>query len=150
MKHISGSKLTSMSQDEIDTYKYKIIHQTWKSENISSEDRVRDFKSWGNFHKDALKVLWTDIDNNVLIQKYYPEFKKIYDLLYLPVQKVDLTRLLYLHKYGGLYVDLDYEAYTNLFEKFKNLNDWLTKDIFIVRSPFLINEVFQNSLILLN
>ena len=146
MNYITGKKLMSMNvSDIISKYKYKIIHQTWKNTNIIN-DRKRDFESWYKHHPAALHVLWTDQDNLIFINKYYPEFLEIYNLLFLTIQKVDLIRLLYLHRYGGLYADLDYQAFKNIFEYMETSKDWKNANIFIVRSEVLFNEVFQNSL----
>ena len=64
-------------------------------------------------------------------------------MLLRPIHKVDLVRLLYLHRYGGVYADLDYEAHANIFDHLPTKSD-----IFIVNCPVIINEVYQNSLMI--
>jgi len=96
--------------------------------------------SWDKYHPDALHVLWTDDDNDELIRLYYPHYYQTYKTLALVIQQCDFARLLYLHRYGGVYADLDYEAHTNIFEHLP------VADIMVVESPVLLNETMQNSL----
>lgn len=99
---------------------------------------TNNFLSWNKFHPQALHVLWTDEDNDQLIKMHYPEFVELYtSALLTKVQRADIARVVYLHRYGGVYVDLDYEARADLFA---NLPE-TTAGIFVVRSPTLLNEV---------
>ena len=101
--------------------------------------------SWTQTHPRALHVRWSDDDNQRLVNTYYPEFSCIYSRLKLVVQKTDVARLMYLHAFGGLYVDEDYEAKENVFRELGE-NRYSHKQVWIVRSPVLLNEVLQNSL----
>lgn len=66
--------------------------------------------SWRNFNDDFEYRLWTDDDNRQLILKHYPWFLKTYDEFPKKIMRIDSTRVFYLHKYGGLYTDLDIEC----------------------------------------
>ncbi len=123
-------------------YGFEIIHQSWKSERIPLGQMRVNFGTWSSFHPNALHVLWTDEDNLKLVTDLYPEFLETYNILPMNVMRADMARLLYIHRYGGLYVDLDYEAKANVFEKLPNTD----AEIFVVESPTLMNEVMQNSL----
>jgi len=60
--------------------------------------------------------LWTKSECDCLIQTYYPEFWEMYENVREKVQKVDIVRFIILHRYGGIYVDLD--VFPN-FKKFR-------------------------------
>ena len=51
--------------------------------------------------------LWTDDDNRELIRRHYPFFLGVYDG-YEFFKRVDAVRVFYMHRYGGLYMDLDF------------------------------------------
>lgn len=132
-------------------YGYNIIHQTWKTRHIPKE-RQKDVDSVKqHFGSDTYKyILWTDEDNQKFVKTYYPEFLKLYnDKNLLPINRVDIVRLLYLHQYGGIYIDLDYSINENIYDYCsKHLPKWKSHEIFIVESPNLLNEVLQNSLMI--
>ncbi|MBN1364690.1 MAG: hypothetical protein JW976_07800 [Syntrophaceae bacterium] len=60
-------------------------------------------------HPDWEFRLWTDDDNMLLVERDYPDFLSLYKSYDYPVLKADFARILYLHKFGGLYADLDLE-----------------------------------------
>ena len=133
------------------------VHQSWKTAEIP-EKYSKLVKSWRG--EGVRNVLWTDKGNLELVEHYYSGWTSHYmRLLDLPtnsggaVMASDWARLLYLHKFGGLYVDLDYEAHvapTRWPVVTENARRGRSKTsdfpIFFVNSPFLITEVMQNSL----
>jgi len=88
----------------------KIIHQSQKDEDsITKEEslyRERLLKINPNFEYK----FWSDEDNYNLIKDHYNWFLPTYDSYKWPVQKADACRYFYLHRYGGIYLDLDMEA----------------------------------------
>lgn len=50
--------------------------------------------------------LWGEFDCHALV-KEYPEFLSMYANARYQIMQIDIVRLLILHKYGGLYCDLD-------------------------------------------
>lgn len=90
----------------------RIIHQTWKNEDIPDKF-VRFQNSWIQHHPNWQYILWTDTDLRNLIQVEYPWFLNTYDNYKYHIQRVDAARYFILHKYGGLYVDLDFECRKN-------------------------------------
>ena len=115
------------------------IHQTWALPGINEYKypNVSYSESWKTHNKDCVHVLWNDEDNHELIDKYYPEYRDFFAKLPLFIHKLDFVRLLYLHKYGGIYADMDFECKTNI-------SQYIT-DVCIVESP-LCMETVQNSL----
>jgi len=86
-----------------------IIHQTWKSQEIPEEWKSH-VASWKRFHPDWEYLLRTDEDNREFIKEYYPEILSIYDSYTYNIQRADAVRYLILHKFGGLYADMDIEC----------------------------------------
>lgn len=138
---VRGNELLKADPRQLhEHYGYKIIHQSWKSTQIPKQ-HVQHVLSWSKYHPGALQVLWTDEDNENLIKQFYPQYYDVYKKLALVIQQCDMVRLLYLHRYGGVYADLDYEAHQNIFPHLPQ-----DADVMVVESPVILNEVMQNSL----
>ena len=85
----------------------KIIHQTWKTNEIP--EQVIDInKKLLELHPDYEYKLWTDKENLDFIKKEYPFLLKLYESYPNNIQRVDLVRYCILHKYGGIFLDLDF------------------------------------------
>lgn len=52
-------------------------------------------------------MLWTDKMSRELIEKDYPWFLPVFDSYPYNIQRADVIRYFVLHKYGGVYMDLD-------------------------------------------
>ncbi|HEX3999711.1 MAG TPA: glycosyltransferase [Pirellulales bacterium] len=87
----------------------KIIHQTWKDENVPAVLRPY-VESWRRHHPQWEWRLWTDKENRRFIRRHYPAFLKQYDRYPWPIQRVDAVRYFLLERFGGLYVDLDFQC----------------------------------------
>lgn len=86
----------------------KILHQTAKTAEIPGawqplQARVRALHPAWEYR------LWTDEDNLRLIEAEYPELKAVYTGLPRGIMRADMIRYVYMHRFGGLYLDLDYE-----------------------------------------
>ncbi|KAI9345624.1 nucleotide-diphospho-sugar transferase [Obelidium mucronatum] len=64
-------------------------------------------QSWKLMNPDFRYVIWDDTENRELIMQHYPWFLKRYESFESPILKADASRIFYLHKYGGIYADLD-------------------------------------------
>ncbi len=100
--------------DSVKRFGRRIIHQSWRSEQVPAK-LVNLSRTWQSHHRDALHVLWTDEDNAELVRRFYPEYEDMYKNLALDIMRADVVRLMYVHQYGGIYADMDYEARANLF-----------------------------------
>jgi mannosyltransferase OCH1-like enzyme len=89
----------------------RIIHQTWKTESIPYDiyDR-RWVESWSRYHPHWLTVLWTDARLRELGRACYPTFETMFREDVPGIFLADFGRYMVLHRFGGLYVDLDYEC----------------------------------------
>lgn len=87
----------------------RIIHQTWKDHSVP--EQFRSFQaSWSRHNPGWTLRLWTDDDNLRLVEEDYPHLLDLYLQYPFAIQRADLARILYLHKHGGLYADLDVEC----------------------------------------
>lgn len=84
----------------------KIVHQSWKTTEVKE-----DFKMWSSSWKKNNPGyeywFWTDQDNRELVETHYPQFLDTYDRFPANINRADFCRGLYMHKYGGVYADMD-------------------------------------------
>lgn len=90
-----------------------IIHHSWKTATLPTQ-----FQKWSDswlIHNPGFKrIIWTDDDNRNLIAFHYPWFLSTYDTLPVNIQRIDAARIFYLHRFGGIYSDLDVECLTSV------------------------------------
>ncbi|KAK9893600.1 glycosyltransferase family 32 protein [Cystobasidium minutum MCA 4210] len=84
----------------------RIIHQTWKSSSLPSKWNTLS-KTCQSMHKDFEYKLWTDESSLAFIKEHYPWFLPTYLGYQFNIQRADAIRYFVLHKYGGVYLDLD-------------------------------------------
>ncbi len=88
----------------------KIIHQSWKDKNIQYHIYKKHWvDSWQQKNPEWDYRLWTDEDNLNLVKNHYPQYLDLYNSYEKGVDKADIARFFYMHKYGGLYVDVDFK-----------------------------------------
>lgn len=93
----------------------KMIHQSWKNDDIPYHIYKKHWvDSWKKNHADWEYLLWTDAKNEQLVRTHYPQLFEFYLSLTPPIKKADFCRFLYMHKYGGVYADLDFISLKNL------------------------------------
>jgi mannosyltransferase OCH1-like enzyme len=86
----------------------RLIHQTAKTRDISPQWQGYQLKLL-SLHPDWTYKLWTDEDNLAFVKSEYPEFLDTFQKLPKNIMRVDVIRYLIVYKFGGLYMDLDYE-----------------------------------------
>lgn len=87
----------------------KIIHQTWKDEQVPTS--LASYQaSWKSLHPEWEYRLWTDEDNDALVENEFSSLLDLYRSLPRAIHRADFARVLYLWRFGGLYVDLDIAA----------------------------------------
>ena len=84
----------------------KIIHQSWKTTQLREDHEVWQ-QSWFDANPGWKYMFWTDLDNRQLVADFYPDLLYTYDILPKNISRADFVRALYMHKYGGVYADLD-------------------------------------------
>lgn len=89
----------------------RILHQTWKSPEIPASLYPPEWRqTWKTLHPEWEHRFWTDEDNERLVRDHYPHLFSFYQATKRGVIRADIARALYLHRHGGLYVDLDFIA----------------------------------------
>jgi len=91
----------------------KILHQTWKTEEIPERYKVFQ-KTFLDQHQRWTYKMWTDEDNEKLIATHYPWFLEYYKGYPHAIQRADAARYFILYHHGGVYADLDMQCLTAL------------------------------------
>lgn len=87
----------------------RIVHQTWKDDRIP--DQFAEFAaSWERFNPSWQRILWTDRLLLEFVEQNYPDLLDLYRAYPHPVCRADAARYMLLHKFGGLYADIDMEC----------------------------------------
>jgi mannosyltransferase OCH1-like enzyme len=76
----------------------KFIHQSWPTRELLP---MRSSDSWRKLHPDWVWVLWTDKDNQALVDRCFPWFDKTYQRLQGPIQRAAVAKYLYMYAFGG-------------------------------------------------
>ena len=78
----------------------KLIHQSWSTDELPTK-----FRKWSSScrkHNPGWEwVLWTDEDNDELVDRYFPWFLDAYKALPGPISRADVVRNMYMHIFGG-------------------------------------------------
>lgn len=77
-------------------------------------------ESWEKNFSEFEMILWCDDDGingiDKFVEENYPQYYKDYNKLDKHILKLDCARYLILHKYGGIYADMDIFCYQNFYE----------------------------------
>ncbi|KIM33667.1 glycosyltransferase family 32 protein [Serendipita vermifera MAFF 305830] len=130
-----------------ETIEAKLIHQSWKTRN----DVPPNFEDWGRQWRklhgpDWKYVLWTDEDNLKLVQKFYPEFLQTYQNLPREIYRADMVRNMYMHRFGGLYADLDLIPLSSITEHLPVFNSSIPAPMRIAYVGRMSKETFEHSI----
>uniref|UniRef100_A0A7S4DRE6 Alpha 1,4-glycosyltransferase domain-containing protein n=1 Tax=Lotharella globosa TaxID=91324 RepID=A0A7S4DRE6_9EUKA len=87
----------------------KIIHQTWKSADAVPNSVSAFMSSWMHVNPEWTHIFWSDEDNRKLVEANLPMLLPVFDML-KPVEQADISRILYLYYFGGVYADMDFES----------------------------------------
>jgi len=99
----------------------KVIHQIWsgidgplpKHFQILGETWKRDYPNWEY-------IRWDNKMMEDFVRKHYPEHWDVYIKYPYNVQRWDAIRYLILDKFGGMYIDFDYESIEPMNQLSKN------------------------------
>lgn len=87
----------------------KLIHQTWKTNDIPKKHR-RFVNKLKTLNPDWSYKLWTDEDNDGFVKREFPEFYQVFKGFSRNIMRADVIRYLIMYRFGGVYLDLDYEV----------------------------------------
>jgi inositol phosphorylceramide mannosyltransferase catalytic subunit len=83
----------------------KVIHRIWVGGKPPPPEYYDYWRSWGNFHPKWQRRTWDD----AALAKEWPRNLAL-QRANGPAEKSDMARLLILQRFGGLYVDTDFEC----------------------------------------
>ena len=118
-KTISGSFFMTYHRDILDKIKDtasmmpRIIHQSWKVRHCTYE-QSRVVASWLRYHPDWIHVLWTDDELDTLVMTFRKDLAQVYFDFPKDIYRLDMSRYILMHEFGGIYADLDVEAVKSL------------------------------------
>lgn len=93
----------------------KIIHQVWLGDVQLLPEQLRILtETWKNDYPLWKYIFWDNSRIYKFIQEFYPEYIDVFNGYQYDIQRCDAIRYLILNKYGGMYVDFDYESITPL------------------------------------
>jgi mannosyltransferase OCH1-like enzyme len=89
----------------------RIIHQTGPTD-ISKWPNIWKLcqKTWIHKFPNWEYKFWNDEDIDILVKTFFPNLYTIFKNYDVHIKRVDLAKYCILQKYGGIYVDLDYEC----------------------------------------
>ncbi|KAG8461561.1 hypothetical protein KFE25_001165 [Diacronema lutheri] len=83
-----------------------IVHQMYKNEALP-EEWAETPATWQRMNPGYKYMLWTDRELRELIENHYAWFLPVYLAYPHNIQRSDSSRYFLLHRYGGIYADLD-------------------------------------------
>jgi len=86
----------------------RILHQSYMTTEIA-QPVYEIINTWhtGLSKYNWTFVWWTDDDLSWLVHSHYPQYVKMFDGFQQEIMRIDFSRYLLLHRYGGLYSDID-------------------------------------------
>lgn len=117
----------------------KIIHQTGPS-NISNWHPLwfPCAQSWKKQFPTFEYKFWNDAQIDELVRTEYPDYWEMYQNFPIHIMKIDFVRLCFMHKFGGIYADLDVFCYQNFYSELK-------ESVYLLENP-MGNDPIENSL----
>ena len=95
----------------------KVLHQMWwQGEAAVPDDYATMRSSWAVAHPSWNIKLWDEAKATALINNSYAWFAPTFHTLPSKIQKADAARYAILHSEGGVYADMDVEAFRPLDE----------------------------------
>ena len=97
----------------------KIIHQS------APADKSKWPEIWAKCQKKWKELfpapkyeykMWTDEDLDALMKNDFPEYYDMYKGYDQNIKRFDIARYFILHKYGGIYADMDYICFKNFYD----------------------------------
>jgi inositol phosphorylceramide mannosyltransferase catalytic subunit len=134
--------MNSLSFEELDEYllqkNSKIIHQVWfgtipsKKEARKTYENLKTYRnSWIVKNPTWFYMSWDLKNCDNLVKKHYPQHLEMYKNFPYTIQRCDTVRYFILHRYGGLYADMDYfcnKPWDDVLKKYRS-------ELYLVETP---------------
>ena len=127
----------------------KIIHQVWfgtipnKHSARKAYEKLELYrKSWPEKNPGWVVHEWSKAQSLQLVKTHYPEHLDMYKRFKYEIQRCDAVRYFILHRYGGIYADMDYycnRSFDDVLALYKN-------PIYLVQTPNRVGKYVSNSL----
>lgn len=117
----------------------KIIHQTAPTNRDNWHPlwhKCAD--SWSTHYPDFERRIWNDQEIDDLVRQYYPKYWEMYNNFPAHIMKIDFVRFCFLHRYGGIYADMDMFCYKNFYNE-------LQDQVYLLENP-MGNDSIENSM----
>lgn len=89
----------------------KIIHQIWSDKKYPLPTYLQEWgETWRTYNPEWDYMFWDNEKIHLFIKENFPEYVETFYSFRYDIQNCDAIRYLILLKYGGLYVDFDYEC----------------------------------------
>lgn len=98
----------------------QIIHQIWEEKIPLPDFFYQCGETWKEFNPTWQYIYWNKYKMDHFIQENFPSFIPALNGFKYDVQRWDVIRYLILYKYGGVYVDFDYECLKSLDNLLRN------------------------------
>jgi inositol phosphorylceramide mannosyltransferase catalytic subunit len=146
--------MESLDFDDLDRYLLaqngRIIHQVWFStgilhrrESAKAYAKLKNCRdSWKIKNPTWCHIEWNRQHSMQFMKDFYPEHFDMYRKYKYEIQRCDVVRYFFLHRYGGLYADMDY--YCN--KPFDEALQKYSGDLYLVKTPNGITDHVSNSL----
>lgn len=86
----------------------KLFHRIWIGNNPMPQEYIEYGETWTKYHPDWKMILWTD-QNMIPLQN-----QDLYDQARIMAMKADIARYEILYRFGGVYLDTDFECLKNI------------------------------------
>ncbi|WP_421855927.1 glycosyltransferase [Oricola sp.] len=90
----------------------RIIHQTWHSPVYTGGHGSPE--SWREMNPGWEYRLWTDDDLDAFVADAFPNYLDLFRSYPNVVQRTDMARYMLLHRFGGVYADIDTDCLASL------------------------------------
>ena len=117
----------------------KIIHQTGPSDKSNWHPIWNKCQqSWFDNFSEFEHMFWDDESTDEFIRTEYSAYWEIYSEFPIHIMRIDFARLCFMHKFGGIYADLDVFCYQNFYDE-------LTESVYLLENP-MGNDPIENSM----
>lgn len=145
--------MSNLDFEDLDLFllhkKGRIIHQIWFQKILSKRkaaklyDSLKMYRdSWKIKNPDWFHIEWNNEMCDKLISNFYKEYWSLYRSYIYEIQRCDVARCFILHRYGGLYADMDYYCNKPMNKAFLKYN----KNFYLVSTPNNGGNYVSNSL----
>lgn len=120
----------------------KIYHLTTKSGLLNKNEQIILSKNKKLLGDEWEVKIYSDDDNLWIIKNYYPEFLERFICINKGVVKADIMRCIYMHMFGGIYSDTDYQFLRRLPEELMHFSLTIPSEELSVGKLKLCNCLF--------